>query len=79
MRLERAAQHPALSAVPVSRPWLYRHYPASSHLLRGDRIVDEVQAAGGDARVICELFGLSIQAVTRYTATSAGKLWTWSS
>ncbi|MGW7260621.1 hypothetical protein [Streptomyces sp. NPDC054834] len=62
----------ALSTVPVSRPWLYRHYPASSHLLRGDRIVDEVQAAGGDARMICELFGLSIQAATRYTATRAG-------
>ncbi|MEV6653883.1 hypothetical protein [Streptomyces sp. NPDC051219] len=58
----------ALSTVPVSRPWLYRRYPASSHLLRGDRIVDEVQGAGGDARMICELFGLSIQAATRYTA-----------
>ncbi|MGW1365033.1 hypothetical protein ACWCQP_47595 [Streptomyces chartreusis] len=54
---------------PTRRPWLYRHYPASSHPLRGDRIVDEVQAVGGDARMICELFGLSIQAATRYTAT----------
>lgn len=54
--------------MPASRPWLYRHYPASSHLLRDDRILDEVQAAGGDARVICELFGLSIQAASRYTA-----------
>ncbi|MFD5272119.1 hypothetical protein [Streptomyces sp. NPDC058335] len=58
----------ALSTVPVSRPWLYRQYPASSTLLRGDRIVDEAQAAGGDVRLICELFGLSIQAATRYTA-----------
>ncbi|MDQ0956359.1 hypothetical protein QFZ66_000237 [Streptomyces sp. B4I13] len=59
----------ALSTTPVSRPWLYRHYPASSHLLRGDRIIDEAQAAGGDARMICELFGLSIQAATRYIVT----------
>ncbi|MEH0516724.1 hypothetical protein QBC31_39525 [Streptomyces sp. B21-079] len=59
----------ALSTTPVSRPWLYRHYPASSHLLRGDRIIDEAQAAGGVARMICELFGLSIQAATRYIVT----------
>ncbi|MFF1594795.1 hypothetical protein ACFVY0_43070 [Streptomyces sp. NPDC058286] len=61
----------ALSTTPVSRPWLYRHYPASSHLLRSDRIVDEVQAADGDIRLICDLFGLSIQAATRYTAATA--------
>ncbi len=60
--------HTALSTVPASRLWLYRHYPASSHLLRSDRILDEVLAAGGDARMLCELFGLSIQAVTRSTA-----------
>lgn len=58
----------ALSTVPASRPWRYRHYPASSHLLRSDRILDEVHAAGGDVRMLCELFGLSIQAATRYTA-----------
>ncbi|MER6958897.1 hypothetical protein [Streptomyces sp. NPDC000618] len=58
----------ALSTMPVSRPWLYRQYPASSGLLRSDRIVDEVQAADGDIRLICDLFGLSIQAAHRYTA-----------
>ncbi|MEU6664385.1 hypothetical protein [Streptomyces sp. NPDC046821] len=60
--------HTALSTTPVSRPWLYRHYPASSNLLRRDRIVDEAQAADGDIRLTCDLFGLSIQAATRYTA-----------
>ncbi|MET9667926.1 hypothetical protein ABZY19_21435 [Streptomyces sp. NPDC006475] len=52
----------------MSRAWLYRQYPASAHVLRSDRIVDEVQAAGGDALLICELFGLGIRAATRYTA-----------
>ncbi|MFE2719503.1 MFS transporter [Streptomyces mirabilis] len=56
----------AISTTPVSRPWLYRHYPSSSHLLRADRLVDEAQAAG-DARMLCELFGLTFNAATRYT------------
>ncbi|WP_455357092.1 hypothetical protein [Streptomyces sp. SYSU K217416] len=61
----------ALSTQPVSPPWLYRQYPASSHLLRGDRILDEAQATGeGAARMICELFGQSFHAATRYTAVS---------
>ncbi|WP_328863065.1 hypothetical protein [Streptomyces sp. NBC_00306] len=58
----------ALSTRPVSRAWLYRQYPDSAHVLRSDRIVDEVQAAGGDALLICELFGLGVKAATRYTA-----------
>ncbi|WP_433573939.1 hypothetical protein [Streptomyces sp. CA-251247] len=58
----------ALSTTPVSRAWLYRQYPDSAHVLRSDRIVDEVRAAGGDALLICELFGLGIKAATRYTA-----------
>ncbi|MFI8164180.1 hypothetical protein ACIF6I_33885 [Streptomyces microflavus] len=45
--------------MPASRPWRYRHCPASRHLLRSDRILDEIHAAGGDARMIRELFGLS--------------------
>ncbi|MCX5063789.1 MULTISPECIES: hypothetical protein [unclassified Streptomyces] len=58
----------ALSTAPVSRPWLYRHYPASSTLLRDDRILDEVQAADGDVKMICMMFGLSVHAASRYTA-----------
>ncbi|MEV6839381.1 hypothetical protein AB0N17_33575 [Streptomyces sp. NPDC051133] len=55
----------ALSTTPVSRPWLYRHHPASTHLLRGDRILDEAQA-DGNTRMTCEMFGLSFKAATRY-------------
>ncbi|MFF7205358.1 hypothetical protein [Streptomyces sp. NPDC008141] len=61
-------QRSALSTTPVSRSWLFRQYPASAHVLRSDRIVDEVRAADGDALLICELFGLGIKAATRYTA-----------
>ncbi|MFE0440875.1 hypothetical protein ACFW2K_38895 [Streptomyces nigra] len=56
----------APTTAPVSPAWLYRQYPSSSHLLRNDRIVNEAQVTG-DARMICELFGLSFQAATRYT------------
>ncbi len=37
--------------------------------LREDRILNETHATGGDARRLSDLFGLSIQASTRYTAT----------
>jgi integrase len=37
--------------------------------IREDRILNEAHATGGDARRIADLFGLSIQAGTRYTAT----------
>ncbi|MEU8717922.1 hypothetical protein [Streptomyces sp. NPDC048663] len=56
----------AVTTAPVSRPWLYRRYPSSSHLLRNDRIVDEARATG-DTRMLCELFGLSFEAASRYT------------
>ncbi|MEU9663538.1 hypothetical protein [Streptomyces chartreusis] len=56
----------AATTTPVSPPWLYRQYPSSSHLLRNDRIVNEAQSTG-DARMICELFGLSFGAAARYT------------
>ncbi|MFF8946727.1 hypothetical protein ACF1A5_31615 [Streptomyces sp. NPDC014864] len=56
----------AATTTPASRPWLYRRYPSSSHLLRADRIVDEALAAG-DTRMTCELFGLSFDAAARYT------------
>ncbi|MEU8484187.1 hypothetical protein [Streptomyces sp. NPDC048641] len=45
----------------------YRQHPLSSHVIRSDRIVHEVQAAGANVRLICELFGLGIEAATRYT------------
>ncbi|MFJ2478543.1 hypothetical protein ACIOWI_37500 [Streptomyces sp. NPDC087659] len=46
---------------------MYRQHPTSGTLLRGDRVLDEFQA-GGDVRMICELFGPSMQAAARYTA-----------
>ncbi|MER5509304.1 hypothetical protein ABT052_28805 [Streptomyces sp. NPDC002766] len=67
----------AATTTPASSPWLHRHYPTSSHLLRADRIADEAQRTA-DTRMICELFGLSYDAATRYTrpytdaATAAG-------
>ncbi|MCC6496258.1 MAG: hypothetical protein IT193_08360, partial [Propionibacteriaceae bacterium] len=36
------------------------------HVMREDRIVDEVRASGGDARRICDLFGLTMQGAVRY-------------
>jgi hypothetical protein len=37
--------------------------------LREDRLLHEAEATGGDPRRICDLFGLSVGAVLRYTAT----------
>ncbi|ABW12019.1 hypothetical protein Franean1_2589 [Parafrankia sp. EAN1pec] len=36
---------------------------------REDRILNEAHATGGDASRITDLFGLSVSASTRYTAT----------
>ncbi|MER5381805.1 hypothetical protein ABT040_16210 [Streptomyces sp. NPDC002688] len=58
---DRPARRTAISTTLVRSPWLYRHCPSSSHFLRADRLVDEAQAAG-DARLICELFGLTFKA-----------------
>ncbi|MFJ4633981.1 hypothetical protein [Streptomyces sp. NPDC088847] len=60
----------ALTLQPVSRPWLYHCYPASSFRLREDRIVDEVQATAADVPVLCRMFGLSVQAATRYSTAA---------
>lgn len=37
--------------------------------IREDRILNEAHASGGDQRRLADLFGLSIEAATRYTAT----------
>ncbi len=37
--------------------------------IREDRILNEAHASGGDQRRLADLFGLSIDAATRYTAT----------
>ena len=37
--------------------------------MREDRILDEAHATGGDVRRICDLFGITVGAAIRYTAT----------
>lgn len=36
------------------------------YVMRADRILNEVRATGGDARRICDLFGLTMQGAVRY-------------
>ncbi|GAB3158762.1 hypothetical protein [Microbispora hainanensis] len=56
---------------PVGHRWvkLKVDIPGGVQALREDRILHEAHATGGDVRQICDLFGLSVQAATRYTAT----------
>lgn len=56
---------------PVGHRWLLLHVgpgltPAS---IRQDRILNEAHSTGGDVRRLSDLFGLSINASTRYAAT----------
>lgn len=47
--------------------WLTLDMPGSVRAIRQDRILHEALATGGDTRRLCDLFGLSIQAASRYT------------
>jgi integrase len=47
--------------------WLIIGPDLSIAAIREDRILDEAHATGGDVRRLADLFGLSIQAGTRYT------------
>lgn len=47
--------------------WLTIGPGLSIAAIREDRILDEAHATGGDVRRLADLFGLSIQAGTRYT------------
>lgn len=53
---------------PVGHRWvkLKVDIPGGIQALREDRILHEAHATGGDVRQICDLFGLSVQAATRY-------------
>ncbi|HZD24210.1 MAG TPA: site-specific integrase [Acidimicrobiia bacterium] len=55
---------------PVGNRWvkLTLNLPGGAQALRHDRILDEAIATGGDTRRLCDLFGLSIQQASRYTA-----------
>jgi hypothetical protein len=49
--------------------WLTIGPDRSVAAVREDRILDEAHATGGDVRRLADLFGLSIEAGTRYTNT----------
>lgn len=53
---------------PVGIRWVFTTIalPGSAQALRGDRILHEALATGGDARRLCDLFGLSIAQASRY-------------
>jgi hypothetical protein len=54
---------------PVGVHWLYLKLGSSVRAIREDRILDEALASAGDLRRLCDLFGLSVKAAERYTAT----------
>lgn len=54
---------------PVTPYWIGKRLGMSAQSIRQDRILDEAHASGGDVRLICDLFGLSIAGAYRYTAT----------
>ena len=55
--------------VPVGRQFPWRNTSLRPQALREDRILQEIIATDGDVRRICDLFGLSINAALRYSAT----------
>lgn len=61
----------AIRTSPVGNRWLWLtlDLPGGSQALREDRILNEAQATGGDVRRLCDLFGISVAAATRYTNT----------
>ncbi|MEU9244463.1 hypothetical protein [Streptomyces sp. NPDC048385] len=59
----------ACGVEPVSVVWINDTLGMPASRLREDRLLHEADAAGGDPRRICDLFGLSVDAALRYTAT----------
>lgn len=59
----------ATTTSPVTPWWIGKRLGMSAQSIRQDRILDEAHASGGDVRLICDLFGLSIAGAYRYTAT----------
>ncbi|MFN3254304.1 MAG: hypothetical protein ACE37B_11140 [Ilumatobacter sp.] len=56
---------------PVGGRWMKTtvDYPGGVNALRRDRILHEAEATGGDTRRLCDLFGLSITAASKFTDT----------
>lgn len=59
----------AHSTRPVTPWWVRKRLGMSPLAVRQDRILDEAHASGGDVRLVCDLFGLSVAGAYRYTAT----------
>ncbi len=64
--------HTARRTEQCSKRWIWLTIGPglSAAAIREDRILDEAHATEGDVRRLADLFGLSIQAGTRYTATA---------
>ncbi|MET9656362.1 hypothetical protein [Streptomyces sp. NPDC006510] len=54
---------------PVTGKWINTVLGIPAQALREDRILDEAHASDGDARRLADLFGLTVNAAQRYTAT----------
>lgn len=59
----------ANTIIQASPWWIRKRLGMSGQAIRQDRILDEAFATGGDVRMLCELFGLSIAGAYRYTST----------
>ncbi len=59
----------ATTVGPVGRRWIRLTLGVPARGLREDRILDEAHATGGDVRRLVDLFGLGVNAASRYTAT----------
>jgi integrase len=62
-------QYTATRLGPISSYWLHSLLDISPQKIREDRILNEAQATGGDARRVCDLFGLTVGGAVRYTGT----------
>lgn len=61
----------ALGSAPVGVQWITTTMGMTAQRAREDRILHELTASGGDLRRICDMFGLSITATSRYSAVLA--------
>jgi hypothetical protein len=55
--------------VPIGKQFPWKDTDLRPQALRENRILQEIHATGGDVRRICDLFGITIGAATRYALT----------
>jgi hypothetical protein len=63
-------QYTASRHSPVSHVWTNQTAGTSLAAIREDRILHEATATTGDARRVCDLFGINVNAALRYTAAT---------